>query len=51
MRKLIFVLILRPLIRRDYRLRAEGRRPDRWRWADALAASWGFLVEFKRVGE
>ena len=42
MSKLIFHLILRPLILRDYRLREQGLRPDRWYWADLLAIRMGF---------
>jgi hypothetical protein len=45
MRKAIFLLILRPIIQRDYRLRAKGVRPDRWHWADMLAVKWGFFVD------
>lgn len=45
MRRLIFALILRPLIRRDYRLRREGKRPDRMHWADLLAFGWGMTVD------
>ena len=37
--------ILEPLINRDLRLRAAGKRPDRMHWADALAIHWtGFSV-------
>lgn len=44
MRWLAFKLVLAPLIRRDYRLRAAGRRPDRWYWADRIATGWGMFV-------
>lgn len=44
MRFLIFHLFLKPLIRRDYRLRMAGRRPDRFYWADLLALKWGYFV-------
>lgn len=44
MRQAIFALLLRPLILRDYRLRTEGKRPDKWHWADRLAVSWGKFV-------
>lgn len=44
MRRLIFALILRPLIQRDYRLRAAGKRPDRFYWADRIAMGWGMYV-------
>lgn len=45
MKRLLYWAILRPLILRDYRLRAQGKRPDRWHWADAQAVHWGFLPE------
>lgn len=41
MRSLIFRFVLVPLIRRNQRLRAAGRWPDEWYWADLLAARWG----------
>lgn len=44
MRYLVWVTVLRPLIMRDYLLRAEGKRPDEWHWADELALSWGYAV-------
>lgn len=44
MRWLIFALVLRPLIRRNYRLRQAGLSPDEWYWADRLAVSWGYFV-------
>lgn len=43
-RALIYAAILRPLILRDYRLRAEGKRSDQWYWADQLAVNWGFFT-------
>lgn len=43
-RRIIFLLVLKPLILRDYRLRALGVRPDRWYWADSLALKWGHFV-------
>ena len=43
LRYMVAMLILRPLIKRDYRLRAAGLRPDRWYWAEALACSWGLF--------
>jgi len=39
-KRCIHKLILLPLIKRDYRLRAQGKRPDRWYWADLLAVRW-----------
>lgn len=44
MRRLVFLLVLRPIIRRDYRLREAGKRPDRWHWADVLALRWGYFA-------
>lgn len=44
MRKLIFVAVLKPLILRNYRLRAAGKLPDEWYWADHLAMRWGYFV-------
>lgn len=41
---LLFHLVLRPLILRDYRLRKERKRPDRWYWADKLAVRMGYYV-------
>lgn len=43
MRWLIVKLFLQPLIDRDYRLRAQGKRPDRFYWADRLACDWGYF--------
>jgi hypothetical protein len=43
MKRIIFETILRPLICRNYRLRAEGLLPDEWYWADRLAVHWGFF--------
>jgi hypothetical protein len=42
---LAYIAVLRPLIRRDYRLRAAGKRPDRMHWADALACRWGWFTD------
>jgi hypothetical protein len=39
----MFEIVLKPLIKRDYRLREEGKRPDRMYWADDLAMRWGML--------
>jgi hypothetical protein len=44
-KELIYNLVLEPLILRDLRLREQGRRPDRWYWADRLAVRWGFLTD------
>lgn len=46
-----FHLVLKPLIRRNYRLRAlsaaygDGRYPDVWYWADVLAMNSGYSVD------
>ena len=40
MKWLIAHLILLPLIRRNYRLRKEGKLPDEWYWADRLVCKW-----------
>ena len=45
MRWIIFNGFLAPLIERNYRLRAEGRLPDEWYWADRLAVRWGYFVD------
>jgi hypothetical protein len=37
----IFWMILRPLILRNYAMRAQGLLADEWYWADRLALSWG----------
>lgn len=44
MKWLIFHLYLKPLIKRNYRLRKMGVLPDEWYWADRLAAEWGYYV-------
>jgi hypothetical protein len=47
----VFHLILKPLIRRNYRLRelsaisGDGKYPDKWYWADSLAIKYGYYVE------
>lgn len=43
MKHMLFRAVLWPLIARDYRLRNEGKRPDRWYWADRLALRLGML--------
>ena len=46
----VFHLILKPLIRRNYRLRelsaisGDGKYPDEWYWADLLAMNFGYHV-------
>lgn len=47
----VFHLALKPLIRRNYRLRMEsaisgdGKYPDQWYWADVLAMKCGHFVK------
>ncbi len=40
-----YKLILRPLITRNYRLRADGKIPDAWYWADKLGSSYGYFED------
>ena len=40
----IFLLILRPLILRNYTQRRAGLAPDEWYWADAIACRFGYYV-------
>ena len=45
-----FHLVLKPLIKRNYRLRylsavnKDGKYPDQWYWADYLAVIFGYYV-------
>ena len=47
----VFWLILRPLIKRNYRLRyrsalnGDGKYPDQWYWADVIAAKYGYFTK------
>jgi len=41
MARFLVRMFLGPIIRRDYRLRAQGKRPDRWHWADKIAVRFG----------
>lgn len=43
-----FHLILKPLIKRNYRLRAQGKLPDKWYWADRLSVKYGYFVESQK---
>ena len=51
----VFHLILKPLIKRNYKLRrksaltGDGKHPDRWYWADTLAVKYGYFVDIVRV--
>lgn len=49
MKFLIFHLILKPLIKRNYRLRLYGKLPDEWFWADTFAVKWGYSVEMNET--
>lgn len=40
----VFHLLLKPLIKRNYRLRKAGKAHDTWYWADALAFKYGYTV-------
>lgn len=42
-RFVIFYTVLRPLIVRNYKLRGKKVLPDKWYWADYLAAQWGYF--------
>jgi len=50
-RRCIVWLVLAPLIRRNLRLRAAGRLPDEWYWADRIACRWGFYVSGRCIIE
>ena len=41
----VFHLLLKPLIKRNYKLRKAGLAPDEWYWADALAVRYGYFVK------
>ena len=45
LRQLIFAAFLHPLIERNYRLRAAGKLPDEWYWADQLGFGWGYTID------
>jgi hypothetical protein len=38
----IYMLVLRPLIKRNYKLREQGKIPDEWHWADLIAIEHGY---------
>jgi hypothetical protein len=44
MRWLVYWVVLFPIIKRDYRLREAGERPDLWHPADMLACRWGYYT-------
>jgi len=39
----LYYLVLRPLIKRNYKLRAEGVIPDKWYWADEVSIKLGYV--------
>ena len=46
-RAVMFVLfhsVLKHLIKRNYKLREQGKLPDEWYWADELAVNHGYFV-------
>jgi len=43
MKFLIAHLILYPLVNRNFRLRSQGKLPDKWYWVDIKLAEWGYL--------
>lgn len=51
MKKLImfflFYLVLKPLIKENYKKRKAGLEPDEWYWADSLAVRYGYFVRSK----
>ncbi len=51
MKWLVFTLILKPLIKRNYRMRYEGKLPDEWYWADAIATSWKLFLSEHELDE
>ena len=50
MKWLISQLILKPLIKRNYTLRAKGLLPDEWYWADTIAYRWGHTIPARSPG-
>jgi hypothetical protein len=40
----VVYLIFWPLVARNYALRAEGKLPDEWYWADTICLHWGYAV-------
>jgi len=49
-RKILFILALKPLILRNYKLRQQGLLNDEWYWFDLLATEWGFFVDVESNG-
>ncbi len=44
----VMFYVLEPLIARDFHLRAAGKCPDEWHWADRLAWRWGVVPEYPK---
>ncbi len=44
-----FHLVLKPLIKRNYRMRNAGLLPDEWYWADKIAVHYGYFVSHEAV--
>tara|TARA_R110000803_G_scaffold115793_4_gene184348 strand:+ start:5345 stop:5521 length:177 start_codon:yes stop_codon:yes gene_type:complete len=42
----VFILVLRPLIIRNYKLRRLGLLPDEWYWADSIACKYGYFIKY-----
>lgn len=49
MKRLIFLLVLRPMILMNYWLRARHIIRDAWFWADLLAFTWGYTVTLRKT--
>ncbi len=43
-KKIIFYMFVRPLIRRNYKLRIRHKKSDKWYWLDKMTLGWGFSV-------
>ena len=43
MKWIIAKLILYPLVYKNYKLRQQGKLPDKWYWADVKLIRWGYL--------
>lgn len=47
----IFHLVLKQMIKENYRKRKAGLIADKWYWGDILAARYGYFVSAKELGE
>jgi hypothetical protein len=45
MRRLVWLLFLRPLVMVNYRLRFRGLIADKMFWADSIGTGWGFTYD------